>query len=102
MRWVGPRGLRTLIHAVIVVGHRRGRSILGPVFYVSALLITCGLSGAAAGIAPSTRSNVAAKIGLLYAGIAIEILSNAIQNRINFHPAVELGERYGALSLIIM
>lgn len=46
---------------------------MGPMFYVVALFITCGLSGTAAGISAITQTKVQAKIALLYAGIAIEI-----------------------------
>lgn len=87
---------------MVIAAHRRGRNVTGQVSYVIALLVSCGLSGAAAAIRATTQVNVDLKIGLLYTGIVIEILSTAVQNHLQFHPSSELSERYGALSLIIM
>jgi hypothetical protein len=39
---------------------------------------------------------------MLYAGIAVEMISHVVLSTFDYHPAVELGERYGAFTLIIM
>ncbi len=74
----------------------------GPAVHVAALLLACGLCIVSAGISPTTPARSGAKVGMLYAGIGVEMISHIVLSTFDYHPAVELSERYGALTLIIM
>ncbi|KAL1408140.1 hypothetical protein Q8F55_004943 [Vanrija albida] len=89
---------------VIWSGRRAGRPTLGPWMSAAACVLSCALSIVAAAVPVKTNGIKYMKLALFYVGIAVEVAGMGLQHLVvnTPVPVVEIAERYGALSLVII
>ncbi|KAL1410489.1 hypothetical protein Q8F55_004502 [Vanrija albida] len=89
--------------AVVVAGRRIKRRTSGPKVAVFGLALSCACAVVAAAVAASSRRMAHTKVAIFYVGVGIDTITALWQ----YHgsgpvPVVEIAERYGAFSLIII